>query len=124
MLNRKQPATEQLTPMHFRSMECNQPELAPEDYRPMTDNGPMVYDEEVNNLEPEMPWRTLFAGGSNRLHFVATDDASDPHFVEQVSLSGQYQACGPGYGETFDDVRDAFYYAEAKMKGMEPTPRQ
>ena len=113
-----------LVPMRFESTEGRKPELAPADYQPMTDNGPMVYDDQVSSLPPGTPWRVYFAMGTNRNFFVTTDEQAGLHFVEQTSMGGQYTACSsspaPGYHETFDDARDAFYYAGEKMDGRHP----
>ena len=105
----------QTIPMTFTSTNGSTPILAPPGYKPRTDDGPMVYDDEVDGLEPSMPWRSFFDGGNNRLHFVSTDQDAQPHFVDQVSMSGEYQAYGPGYSQSFNDARDAFYFAELHM---------
>ena len=106
----------ELNRAYFASTEGKTPRDAPDGYVPQGDFlGEMVYDDEVEGLDPNTPWRRFFAGGSNRIHFVATDGEGNAHFIEQRDMEGSYEAYGPGYGEKLDDVRDAFYLAEREM---------
>ena len=107
--------------MIFESGEDRIPEHAPVGYRPHHDEGPVVYDDEWDDLDCLPMWRRDFAGGNNRMHFVLVDEEHEFHCVEQVSLGGDYEVYGPGYGDRFDNVYDAFWTAECHAKmGTDP----
>lgn len=96
-------------PLRFVSAESLPREVAPPDYFPMEQPGPVVYDDEIDDLEPG-PWRRFFAGGSNRPYWIKADYDGDVHFVENTGRS--YEAYGPEYGVQFQNPYDAFYTAE------------
>ena len=85
--------------------------MAPPDYRPTLESRTMVHDDEILDLPAMMDWRSLFAGGSNRAHWVRTDQDASPHFVEGISLDGRYEAHGPDYAEQFKNPCDALWKA-------------
>ena len=86
--------------IEVESAERRPTSIAPQDYRPTLESRVMVYDDELPDLRPMMGWQCFFAGGSNRLHWVRTDREAQPHFVEGVSLEGDYEAQGPSYPAT------------------------
>ncbi len=96
----------------FESAERTAPELAPAWYRPRMLRDEIVNDENLDSLPKMMPWRQFFAGGSNRLYFVRTDQEGNQHFVEGIDLQGRYEAYGPGYGRIYTNAYDAFWAAD------------
>ena len=118
MRNNQHPR-EDVEEISFASSESRQPRLAPADYRPKMDTSRVVYDDELDQLEPDAPWRTFFSGGSNGFHLVAGGPAGEAHFVDQAGLDGRYRATGPGYYREFDHANDALYYAEGRMQGKD-----
>ena len=91
-------------------------ELAPADYLPTLDPGPMVYDDELDTLPGDMAWRTFFAGGSNRLHWVRSDADGNPYLVEQVGMGGPYEVGGMGEWSIYDNAYDAFWWADQRCQ--------
>ena len=96
--------------------------LAPPEYRPTLESWTMVHDDELLDLPPMMGWRMFFAEGSNRNHWVRTDQEAQPHFVESLSLDGGYEAHGPGYGEQYDNAHDAFRKADLMCRANSQSP--
>lgn len=90
--------------------------ISPEGYYPRESSGELVYDDEVEDLPPDMPWRRFFAGGSNRPHWIRTDSGGDAHFVECVGLGGAYEVYGPGYGERYANAYDAFWHGDMESQ--------
>ena len=86
-----------------KAPEGYQPDIAPE----------LVYDDQVAGAPPGR-WHRLFAGGSNRYHFVRVDAAGEAHYVEQGGFD-QYEAAGPGYNLECDTALDAFWTADAAI---------
>ena len=91
-------------------------ELAPADYLPTLDPGPMVYDDELDTLPGGMAWRTFFAGGSNRLHWVRSDVDGNPYIVEQVGMGGPYEVGGMDKWSIYDNAYDAFWWADQRCQ--------
>ena len=90
--------------------------LAPAGYYPQQLSGPVVYDDEVLDLPPDLPWRRYFAGGSNRPHWIRTDSDGNAHFVECTGWGGSYEVYGPEYGEHYANAYDAFWRAEMETQ--------
>ena len=105
--------------LEVESAERRPTSVAPQGYRPTLEGPRMVYDDELPDLPPMMGWRRFFAGGSNRPHWVRTDPESQPHFVEGVSLEGEYEAQGPSYGERFENAYDAFWTADLSCRAVQ-----
>lgn len=61
-----------LTTLRIDSADELERKIAPAGYYPQQLTGPVVYDDEVADLSPDMPWREYFAGGSNRPHWIRT----------------------------------------------------
>ena len=100
-------------------------EVSPPDYYPEEAYAPCVYDDEdTESLQDFYPgvWWVYFAGGNNRPHWVMRDDNDDIYLVECQGFGGNYQVCGPGFGERFDNAYDAFWTAEQKAvkAGLNP----
>ncbi len=108
-------------PVSFTSSKgIDEPRFAPKDYRPHFIRK-LVYDNEVNAVEPMPAWRELFAGGSSRPHYILKDPTGKSWFVEQSSPAGDYDVYGPDYGESTDNAHDAFWLAE-RQSGMYTDP--
>ena len=88
---------------------------APEGYQPDIAHE-LVYDDQVDDLAPSHQWHTLFAGGSNRRHFIRVDEAGGHHYIEQVGFDS-YDVSGPGYSLSCDTAPDAFWSADAVIDG-------
>ena len=84
-----------LTTLRIDSADELERKIAPAGYYPQQLSGPVVYDDEVEELPPDMPWREYFAGGSNRPHWIRTDLYGNPHFVECTGWGGSYEVYGP-----------------------------
>ena len=107
-------------PFSIQSADELPREHAPPEYRPHRENGPCVYDDELETLERIPAWRMYFAGGSNRMHFILVGADQQLHFVEQTGFGGPYDYCGPACGPDreaqqdgrFENAYDAFWSAE------------
>ena len=102
----------QYQPIVIDSAETIEPEIAPTAYRPHWDNGPVFYDDELDNPVFLPAWRRFFAGDSNRRHWVLIDEYDSAHFVEQEGFGGTYLYSGPERSDSFRCAYDAFYTAE------------
>ena len=104
--------------MQFDSAEDpdNERLVAPAGYRPHYVATPAVMDDELKDTEWMKAWRTYFASGSNRPQWFLIDLIGEAHIVEMATLSGSYQAYGPGYSHRFDNAYDAFWTAETLAK--------
>lgn len=105
-----------LTVLRIASADELERKISPAGYYPQEMSGPVVYDDEVCELPPDMPWRRFFAGGSNHPYWIRTDGNGAAHFVECVGWGGDYEVYGPDYGERYANAYDAFWRADMESQ--------
>ena len=92
----------------------DKPFAAPEGYQPRFDDT-LVYDDEVDGLPHDTPWRRLFAGGSNRPHWIRTGKTGERIHLEEWTM---FELACDNYAESFDNELDAFWAGDVIAGGV------
>ena len=89
---------------------------APADFHPRMEDGPCVYDDEIDTLSCIPAWRLFYAGGSSRLHWILAGPDGNICIVETTGWGGSYELHVPAFagdeGGHFENAYDAFWTGE------------